>query len=235
MHTQEPAYQLNFNVLPTDNVEKMKNAVVANVFAYHHSSSTTEMETDAEVHVINSDAGLMLNVHLQIHHNVYVKPDSLETLWRAAVTSTNAEIIHAVQTLDASTKKEVINVNALVEPKENHTLLDVPNLVVNLNVAQIQNALDNFHAKMVNVIILAQPCLVESMLPAYQKTMQHGADVIVVIKKTQKENVLPNVLEWDADKMLNVSYQTKDQFVFVLKAWWEIHSLVECAHLLYAH
>ena len=111
------------------------------------------------------------------------------------VTSTNAEIIHAVQTLDASTKKEVINVNALVEPKENHTLLDVPNLVVNLNVAQIQNALDNFHAKMVNVITLAQPCLVESMLPAYQKTMQHGADVIVVIKKTQKENVLPNVLE----------------------------------------
>ena len=109
--------------------------------------------------------------------------------------STNAEIIHAVQTPDASTKKEVTNVNAQEEPKENHTLLDVPNLEVNLNVAQIQNAPDNSHAKMVNVITLAQPCLVESMLPAYQKTMQHGADVIVVIKKTQKENVLPNVLE----------------------------------------
>ena len=80
MHTQEPVYQSNFNVLPTDNVEKMRNVVVANVFVYHHSSLTTEMETDVEVHVINSDVGLMLNVHPQIHHNVYVKQDSLETL-----------------------------------------------------------------------------------------------------------------------------------------------------------
>ena len=78
MHTQEPAYQLNFNVLPTDNVEKMRNAVVVNVFAYHHSSSTTEMETDAEVHVINSDVALMPSVHLQILHNVYVRLDSQE-------------------------------------------------------------------------------------------------------------------------------------------------------------
>ena len=109
--------------------------------------------------------------------------------------STNAEIIHAVQTLDASTKKEVTNVNAQVEPKENHTLLDVPNLEVNLNVAQIQNAPDNSHAKMVNVITLAQPFLAESTLPAYLKTMQHGADAIVVIKKTRKAYALLNVSE----------------------------------------
>ena len=80
MHTQEPVYQSSFNVLPTDNVEKMKNVVVGNVFVYHHSSLTTEMEIDVEVHVINSDVGLMLNVHPQIHHNVCVNQDSLETL-----------------------------------------------------------------------------------------------------------------------------------------------------------
>ena len=50
-----PVYQLNFNVLLTDNAERMKNVVVGSVSVYHPSSSTTEMETDAEVHVINSD------------------------------------------------------------------------------------------------------------------------------------------------------------------------------------
>ena len=69
----ELVYQSNYNVLPTDNVEKMRNVVAANVFACHHSLSTTEMETDVEVHVINSDVDLMLNVHPQIHHNVYVR------------------------------------------------------------------------------------------------------------------------------------------------------------------
>ena len=69
-------YLLNFNVLLTDNAERMKNVVVGNVFVYHHSSLTTEMEIDVEVHVINSDVGLMLNVHPQIHHSVYVLTSS---------------------------------------------------------------------------------------------------------------------------------------------------------------
>ena len=72
-------YLLNFNVLLTDNAERMKNVVVGSVSVYHPSSLTTEMETDAEVHVINSDADLMQNVHQQIHHNVCAKQDLLET------------------------------------------------------------------------------------------------------------------------------------------------------------
>ena len=106
---------------------------------------------------------------------------------------TNAETTLVAQMLDVSTRKEVINVNVLVEPKESHTLLDVPNLEANLNVAQIQNALVNWHVKMVNVITLVQHFHVESMLLVYPKTMLHGVDVIVAIKKTQKENALPNV------------------------------------------
>ena len=73
-------YLLNFNVLLTDNAERMKNVVVGSVSVYHPSSSTTEMETDAEVHVINSDVALMPSVHLQILHNVYVRLDSREIL-----------------------------------------------------------------------------------------------------------------------------------------------------------
>ena len=92
-------------------------------------------------------------------------------------------------------KKEAINVHAQEEPKENHTRLDVLNLEVSPNVDQIQIALVNSHAKMVNVITLAQPFLVESTLPAYLKTMQHGADAIVVIKKTRKAYALLNVSE----------------------------------------
>ena len=92
-------------------------------------------------------------------------------------------------------KKEAINVHALEEPKENHTHLDVLNLEVSPNVDQIQIAQVNSLAKMVNVITLVQPFLAESTLPAYLKTMQHGADAIVVIKKTRKAYALLNVSE----------------------------------------
>ena len=73
-------YLSNFNVLLTDNAERMKNVVVGSVSVYLPSSSTTEMETDVEVHVINSDVVLMPSVHLQILHNVYVRLDSQEIL-----------------------------------------------------------------------------------------------------------------------------------------------------------
>ena len=69
----------NFNVNLTDNVGRTKNVAVENVSACLHSSLTTEMETDAEAHVINLDADLTLNVLPQIHHNVYAKQDLLET------------------------------------------------------------------------------------------------------------------------------------------------------------
>ena len=52
-------YLLNFNVLLTDNAERMKNVVVGSVSVYHPSSSTTEMETDADV-VMGSDTTLHL-------------------------------------------------------------------------------------------------------------------------------------------------------------------------------
>ena len=72
-------YLLNFSVLLTDNAERMKNVVVGNVSVYHPSSSTTEMETDVEARVTNSDVALTQNVHLRIHHNVCVRLDTPET------------------------------------------------------------------------------------------------------------------------------------------------------------
>jgi hypothetical protein len=46
---------------------------------------------------------------------------------------------------------------------------------------------------MVTVAILAQHFHVVGMPPAFQKIMQHGADVKVDLRKTLKENVHLNV------------------------------------------
>ena len=79
MHMQVLVYQSGSNVHLTANVEKTKNVVVANVFACHLFSLTTEMETGVEVHAINSDVVLMRSVLQQILHNVCVKLGTLET------------------------------------------------------------------------------------------------------------------------------------------------------------
>ena len=57
----------------------------------------------------------------------------------------------------------------------------------------IPNALDNFHVRMVNVIILVRHYLVENMLHAFQKITPRGVDVTVDSKRTLKENAHLNV------------------------------------------
>jgi hypothetical protein len=95
----------------------------------------------------------------------------------------NAETTHVVQMLDVSMRKEVINVHALEEQKENHTHWVVPSQEIRLNVAPIQNALVSSHARMVNVITLVWHYLAENVLHVSQKITQLGVDVTVVSKE----------------------------------------------------
>jgi hypothetical protein len=64
--------------------------------------------------------------------------------------------------------------------------------------------------------------------------MLPGANVKVVSKKIQQENVFLNVLVWLVEITHNVLCLKKDLSVYAMKVWWAIHSQVAAVHQLSA-
>lgn len=110
--------------LLTKNVERMKSAFnQANAFAHHHFSWTQATEIDVKIHVNDTLAESMQNVHRPIHHNVCAKLASKAIRCKDVSMKMNAQRMatHALMALNALTRKAVINASVQMECLAIHT------------------------------------------------------------------------------------------------------------------
>lgn len=191
--------------LQTENVEVTKNVFnPENVFAHRHSFWIPVTATNVKIHVNDTLAELMPNVHRLIHHNVCVKLVSRVIRCKAVLMKMNVQLmeLHVHMEHNVLIRKEDTNAYVPTERLVIHIKKDVfwIELISQLHVKVILIVLILWLAFKEHALVHARVCFADKTHTANQKDMQLGADAALVLLKTKAANVYHNVMTISAVK-----------------------------------